>query len=143
MRFLHEIEKLNENKLRRKISNKIKRLERKSKKNNPHITTIGYQVGFEPVLNDVSWDEDVIEITYQINDFYDDFIPENTRIVYGMMLNPFTGKARHDGKYYYMDDQEYLYDFCKFIQDKEIEDSYDFFGYLKDFLENILVLLKI
>ena len=135
MRFLHEIEKLNEEQLRKIIARKIEKLERKSKKNNPTAKSIGYQVGEQPETNEVHWEGDDLLIKFYIRCFYNQFIPKDMKIVYGMAWNTENGKGNNHGSFYYMDNQEYLYDFCKWIQDKEIQDEYELFGYIRDFLK--------
>ena len=142
MRFLHEIEHLNETQLRKKIEQKIQKLERNNKKNNPTTKSIGYQVGYNPEVNDVSWDGEDILIHFYIRCFYNQFVSKDMKMVYGITWNTQNGKGANNGSYYYMDDQEYLYDFCKWIQDKEIQDEYELFGYIRDFLRNYFGVIK-
>ena len=44
MKFLHIVEKSSDARLKKLITYKIKRLERKNLKNNPNVTSVGYQV---------------------------------------------------------------------------------------------------
>ncbi len=70
--------------------------------------------------------EKTISLQFMVRCFYNQFLPKNMKVVYGLRWDSLSGKASNRGNYYYMNDQEYLYDFCKFIKDKEIVDEYGY-----------------
>jgi len=134
MRFLREIQGLDEEHLRKKVSSKIKRLEAQSLKENPDYQVLGYQVEDIPQLYQLERTGNESYISLTMRCFYNNFIPKNTKIVFGLVYNRL-GRAGSFGKSYYLDDQEYLYDFCKYIQEIDIEDEVELFGYIRDFLK--------
>ena len=138
LRFLHSIEGLNEYQLRKKVSQKIQTLERKSQKFCPKDTEIGYKVGYNQEYGLDCGDNG----SFVLNCIYGQFARPDTKIIYGLSWDLDKGKGVNDGNFYYMDDQEYLYDFCQFVQDKEIMDEYEFFGYVRDFLKDYFGYIK-
>ena len=136
MKFLHIVEKSSDRRLKKLIDYRIKRLERKNLKNNPNVTSVGYQVDYTPTIQDFVWDGEDYSLQFMVRCFYNQFLPKNMKVVYGLGWDSLSGRAGNRGNYYYMDDQEYLYDFCKFIKDKEIVDEYEFFGYIRDSLSH-------
>lgn len=138
LRFLHSIEGLNDYQLRKKVVQKIQTVERKSRKFCPTDTEIGFNVGYnqEHELNCSD------SGSFVLNCIYGQFVRPDTKIIYGLSWDLEKGTGVNDGNYYYMDDQEYLYDFCRFVQDKEIMDEYEFFGYVRDFLKDYFGYIK-
>ena len=141
MKFLEEIIGLDDEQLRKKVFSKIKRLERKSKQDNPNCKALGYQIGYASELHNIQSDGEYINIELMMRCFYNNFIPKDTKMVYGLTYNC-AGQAGNRGCYYYVDDQEYLYDFCQYIQDKEVETEYELFGYIRDFLKGYFGTIK-
>ena len=94
---------------------------------NIECDTIGTDVGINPrnYSND--------EYDYGLN-IWRGYIPKNTRIVYGVYGYPDYKSANH-GCYYYLDDESYIYDFIKYIKDRDIEDTYDFIISVNKFLK--------
>ena len=69
------------------------------------------------------------------NFYWYDFIDSNVKVIYGFSIDK-NSYASNDGLYYYIDDNEYLYDFARFIKDKEIGNDFDFLCYVKEFLDD-------
>ena len=69
------------------------------------------------------------------------FIDNDIKVGFGLEYegsNQFTDK----GSYYYLDDEEYIYDFAKYIKDKDVETFEDFVKYLGIFLNEYLLTEK-
>lgn len=69
------------------------------------------------------------------NFYWYNFIDSDVKVIYGFSIDK-NSCACNDGLYYYIDDNEYLYDFARFIKDKEIGNDFDFLCYVKEFLDN-------
>ncbi len=103
-------------------------------KYNIECDTIGTDVGINPR----NYSDD--EYDYGLN-IWNGYIPKNTRIVYGV-YGYSDYRSANQGCYYYLDDESYIYDFIKYIKDKNIEDTYDFIlnvnKFLKQYLDKII-----
>ena len=130
MKFLDKIKTLPEDKLDKVIKRRIRYLEDKSNKNNPDEKTIGYHIGYNPVYYGTD-DGENMEVNLRC--VYNDFVSKDSMLVYGMEYSE-NGFASNRGMYYYVDDQSYLYDFCRYIREMEDMNDYYFFGYVRDFI---------
>ncbi len=63
------------------------------------------------------------------------FIPEDVRIIYSFIYDK-NGYTVNNGCYYYVDDQEYLYEFARYIKKIEIHDEIEFLTYVYQFISN-------
>ncbi len=75
--------------------------------------------------------------TYNMQAVWTGFIPKTTKIIYGINIDKYKEVA-NQGSYYYIDDNSYLYEFSKFIKEKEIDTDEDFILYVYDFLNKYL-----
>lgn len=141
MKFLNEIRTLSEEQLKKTVEAKIEELEKRSKEENPNCNIIGYQVDSNPEFHELKSDGEYVNIELTMRCFYNNFISKDTKMVYGLTYN-YDGRAGNGGCYYYVDDQEYLYDFCKFIQEQDVETEYEFFGFIRDFLKGYFGTIK-
>ena len=62
------------------------------------------------------------------------FIPEDVKIIYSFVPNE-EGYTVNNGCYYYIDDNKYLYEFSKYIKEKDIKDDIDFLTYVYKFID--------
>lgn len=131
MDFYNEIKNLNDEELEKLVSKKIKKLEAEKPKDEP--TSIGFNVESNPTLQDIFETDGIRCFELGMNCFHPGYIKKGTRIVYGLAYDS-DGSAKNDGAYYYMDDEEYLYLFCKFIRDKDVTNEYELFEYILEFL---------
>ncbi len=81
------------------------------------------------------YDENGIEFDMQA--VWTGFIPNTTKIIYGVYIDK-NRDVSNKGQYYYLNDNSYLYEFSKYIKDKEIETEEDLISYVYDFLEEYL-----
>ena len=73
--------------------------------------------------------------------FHSGYLPVGTKVVYGAYFTP-EGYASNHGNYYYLKDTQYLYDFCHFVSKFEVEDEYDFFDLIEQFLRKYFGIFK-
>lgn len=142
LRFLHSIEHLNDFQLEKKVQQKIQKLERKSKKYCPFDDGIGYMVSYNPDVDELNLETLNLDASFVLNCIYGQFVRPDTKMIYCLQWDLNSGVGVNNGNYYYMDDQDYLYEFCNFIKDKEIEDEYELFEYIRDFLRDYFGYLK-
>lgn len=129
MEFLDLIKNCSDEELENIVKERINYLEEYY---NSDLDNIGYQVDYNPS-----------NYSYSDNDFYDygvlcvyrGYIPKNTRITYGVTNDVSKGLVYNEGCYYYLDDDSYIIDFCKFIRNANVLDEYDLFDYTLLFLE--------
>ena len=80
-------------------------------------TTLGKQININP---EHSINEN-LDYGPKTNNRWVGYIPKETKIVYKCVNHE--GLGSNDGGYYYMGDESYLYDFCKFIKNKEFNNN--------------------
>ena len=97
------------------------------------LDNIGFQVDYNP-SNCVFLDNNN-EFGYGVLCIYRGYIPKNTKITYGVINNIASGLVYNGGRYYYLDDDSYIVDFCKFIRNADVLDEYDLFDYTLLFLQ--------
>ena len=137
MDILEKIKKLNDEELEKFAKTKIEELEKNAKIINKDIDTIGYILDYNPSefnLLDKS-ENDELEIDLQCT--YNGYIPKGTRMVYGLTYTE-EKVAKNGGSYYYIDTDEYIYMFLKYIQNKEVCNEHDLFIYILYFIKNYL-----
>ena len=137
MDFLEEIKSLDESELREKISSKISDLGENARKLNNDVDTIGYQLSHNPTdyhIDDLSNNE---EIDIDLICIYHGYVRKDMKITYGIRYNS-NRLVSNGGFYYYVDDEEYVYDFCKYIKEKEVSDVYQLIDYVLEFVDKYL-----
>ena len=133
MDFLKAIEPLSHEELKERVQEKIHLLEEEQK--GEKIDCLGYLIGHNPV-NDNWIDKSKFgHVEVSIRCIYYGYIPKGTKMVYGITYDQ-NGTVSNDGKYYYVDDETYLYDFCSYIQDKGIDNEYELLDYVLIFLQS-------
>lgn len=138
MNYYQEIQQLSPKQMQEYISMRIEELEFNSRAIQNDETIIGYELDYN-LTNQL---DDGNNLIIDVHNFYGGYIPKGTKIVYGLYYNfKKDGLAGNDGKYYYIDTDDYIYAFCKMIQDKEIESEFELFYYLQDFLKKYFGLL--
>ena len=134
MKYYNEIKNLSDEELERVVKIRINQLERKSKKENGNIDIIGYDIGYNPEIYDIKKPGELPPVrTIYI---YDGYVPKNTRYVYGITPEVFNNSYSNVGCYYYVDDDSYILDFCKYVRDKDVQNEYEMFSYILYFSMN-------
>lgn len=142
MNYYKQLKNLSDIELKKKISSKIKKLERKSKKNNPDThNVLGYHLGENPTQYEKYMSDSGDNFDLELRCFYNGYLCKGTKMVYGLEYD-MKGNAGNHGNYYYIDDDSYIYDFCKYIQDKDIENDYELFDYMLEFIRDYYGYIK-
>lgn len=123
----------------RALNSKIKCLEINSKDLNNNIDYIGFKLDYNPT--DYHLDEKEVKVNLDIRNIHTGYIPKDTKIVYGMLYDS-RGLICNDGKYYYVDDDSYIYDFCRYIKDKDVRDEYHLFDYILKFIKKYYGIIR-
>ena len=130
MDFYDKICSLPEEELETFVRKRIQRLENKSKIRDPH-DTVGFEVGYNRENHQLS--EEEINPRVSMRQFYCGYIRKDMKVVYGFRYNR-QGIPGNEGMYYYMDDENLILDFCRFIRGKEVQDEYELFHQILVFL---------
>ena len=133
MDLLRKIEKLTDDELTKFLRKRISLLEKKQM-SNMVSDTIGYLLDYNASIFDVlDFSNEILEVP--IVSKFDGYIPIGTKLVYGMSyFNP-AKIVSNGGCYYYIDDDSYILEFCKYIKDKQIDFELELFDYLLDFCQ--------
>ena len=116
MDFYEELLKLDDEELEKVVREKINKLEEVSYEDNPNLDTIGYEIDYNPTkyLIELLNGEDTIGI--DSNCFYVGYARRGLRVVYGLSYGH-ENLVSNDGNYYYLDDDSYVLEFCKYIRE--------------------------
>ena len=133
MSYLEDIKQLSEEELEEFVNDRIDYLEEEAKENSDEdVDTIGYLLE-KNKTNKIIYDIDE-DFNCEIRCLYNGYIRKGLRMVYGATYNEY-GKFSSAGCYYYIDSDDYLLEFCKYIKDIELIDEYDLFNEIKVFLD--------
>lgn len=73
---------------------------------------------------------------YSIYDHFHGYIPKGMKIIYGTFFDFVNQTYANLGCYYYLDDESYIVDFFRFLRNQKINDDYDIFIAISNFLNN-------
>ena len=135
MSFYNQVNGLNEDKFNELVCKRIKKLEKKSLKYNPDFNVIGYHIQENIEKHELYDTEDGPSFDLTVRCFYNTFLRKGSKIVYGIVYD-MQGNVSNTGSYYYLDDDSYIYEFCKSIQDKEIENEYQLLQSILEFCKD-------
>ena len=111
----------------------IKKANRFSKDNNGPTTFIGTGA-------DINFTTRFDGQNYSIYDHFQGYIPKGMKIVYGTFFDFINKTYANLGCYYYLDDESYIVDFFRFLRNQDINDDYDIFiaigNFLNDYFNN-------
>ena len=97
---------------------------------------IGQELDINPINYHITDSNFEPEYTFNTVPFWNGYIPLGTKIVYGGVYSEKYRTCSNRGSYYYLDDDNYIYEFFKYIKDKEVEDENDIVIYIATFLKN-------
>lgn len=143
MDFYEDIKDMSDEDIKKLLSYAIYNLENISKLNNDGKNVIGYDISYNPtnynLLN--KNDEDVL-ILDSVNIYYG-YVPKNTKMVYALFTDwNGNGLFSNEGRYYIIDDDSYIYEFCKYVRDYEINNECDLFQCILLFLKKYLGVIQ-
>ncbi len=128
-KVLNKIKSIDDdNKLKEYIRKRIYRVTNKTRNSNLDVDTIGSIVGVNSYEVGINNANDNITL-----DAWLEFIPKGQRIVYGTWTDDIC-RVYNRGCYYYLDDFTYIYDFVKYIKNKEINSIGNLIEYIHIFL---------
>ncbi len=133
MDFLEYIKTLNDEELEIAIKDKIDFLEEISYDLNEGTDTIGYEIGYNPSIYDLINNSKYTEMI--VTNIYKGYIKRGMRLVYGR-AEDYYGVNSNNGRYYYIDDDNYILDFCKYIKGKEVAAEFDLFRNIFSFMKD-------
>ncbi len=138
MDFLRKIQRLNDIQLQYLVENRIKLLEKEQEDKND---TIGYLLDYNSrsnILFDCTEEMPPIDVIAK----FDGYIPKDTRIVYGLKWDFLNHIITNNGKFYYIDDDDYILEFCRYIKQKDVLDELELFDYILEFCQKYFGLIK-
>lgn len=114
---------------------RINELEEEYEKNSddPDENIIGYKLDYNPEYKAITVNGNQEELSFVSRCFYHGYISKKTKVVYGLKYN-YEGEICNKGAFYYLEDDSYIYEFCEYIKDKEVEDEYDLMHYILEFM---------
>ena len=139
MDFYNLIKKLPYSEIEKIVRSKISQLEIKSNISNKDKNYIGFDLDYNP--RDYHLNEKELKFNLDIRNIHIGYINKGMQINYGIALDN-RGIASNDGKYYYVDDDSYIYDFCNYIKEKEVKDEYHLFDYILKFIRNYFGVIR-
>ncbi len=135
MNIIKEIESLKEEELDDYIKNRIEFLEEQSTRFNLGIDTIGFKLDYNPTNYHLLDKDDSKTFQITVRCFYSGYISKGMKMVYGMEYH--NGRiASNNGNYYYVDDDKYIYDFCQLIRNKDVQNEFELFDYILEFMNH-------
>ena len=78
------------------------------------------------------------EYSYNVP-FWNGYVPLNTKIVYGNKFDKYYDYDSNGGRYYYVDDDSYVYEFIKQLNDWDVENCFDLLSVINGFCLNLFV----
>ncbi|MBR2828658.1 MAG: hypothetical protein IKE70_05455 [Bacilli bacterium] len=141
MDIVRKIESLEKEELKKFVEDRIELLEQESIKHNPGIDTIGFHLDYNPTNYHLLEQEGIEKFEITVRCFYSGYISKGIRMVYGMEYHNVL-LASNNGNYYYVDDDSYIEDFCKYIKNKEIQDEFELFDYILEYERNYFGVIK-
>ena len=103
----------------------IKFFTQRAYEENVPTNCIGTQIGINPISNHIGDKDFKFDKYYNAVNVWNGYVPLGMKIVYGRFFNEKYKTSSHKGAYYYLDDDSYVYEFFKYLKDKDIEDEYD------------------
>ena len=134
MNFYYMLKEMSDEEIEKYLSHEIYSLENISKENN-HYGFIGYNLHFNPgIINILDRDE---EPFIEEAKFHTGYVSKGTKVVFGCNTCD-NGMAFNGGMYYTIDEEEYVYEFCKQMKDADVRCSEELFEFILVFLNYYL-----
>ena len=133
MDFYRKLLELKDEEVKNIVEETIKQKEEESDSCNEDNNTIGYVLQHNPELEVIINNEEEDDFGVDIICFHPGYVKFGTKVVYGMVYD-FRGISSNDGKYYYIDDESYIYDFCNYIRQYDVIDEYELMDYMLEFI---------
>ena len=141
MNFYEELKNMTDEEIEKHLSYEIYSLENRSKLNNPDNDLLGYDVPYNPIDYGLLDKEEKDELCFQFKCFYGGYVPKGMKLVYGVSSDR-NGMLANDGMYYIIDSDSYIYEFCKYVRDMEVNSEGDLFECILWFLKKYFGFFK-
>ena len=141
MNFYEELKNMTDEEIKRHLSYEIYNLENRSKMNNENDTFLGYDVSYNPTDYGLLEKKDREELYFRFSCFYGGYVPKGIKVVYGLSPDR-RGVISNDGMYYIIDDDSYIYEFCKYVKDIYVGSEGDLFECILWFLKKYFGVFK-
>lgn len=134
MNFYNNIKDMTDEEIEKYLSYEIYNLENISKENNIY-GLIGYNLHFNPGKISIL-DKDKQAFIEEVK-FHTGYVPKGTKVVFGCNTYE-NGMSFNGGEYYVVDDEEYVYEFCKLIKDADVRSDEELLEFILVFLNGYL-----
>ena len=134
MNILDQIYECKDDKELKELANEaIEAYTNKAKEENNELDYLGEDLSYNPTIKSMDIDHS------HANNLWIGYIPKGMKLVYGRFREDSNKPFTNRGKYYYIDDDSYIYEFFKYIKEEqpEIEDEFDMMVYVSEFLEEM------
>ena len=131
MKFYNELLKLSDTEIEELVEYRIEYLE----ENSDIKDYIGFNIEDNYKKVELETKDNIARFDVSARCFVPGYIKNGTKIVYGISYDN-EGNVGNNGSYYYLDTHDYITDFCKYIKNYEIDNIYDLFDYILEFLMN-------
>lgn len=134
MNFYNNIKDMTDEEIEKYLSYEIYNLENISKENNIY-GLIGYNLHFNPGKISIL-DKDKQAFIEEVK-FHTGYVPKGTKVVFGCNTYE-NGMSFNGGEYYVVDDEEYVYEFCKSIKEADVRSDEELLEFILVFLNGYL-----
>lgn len=134
MNFYNNIKDMTDEEIEKYLSYEICSLENISKENNIY-GLIGYNLHFNPGKISIL-DKDKQAFIEEVK-FHTGYVPKGTKVVFGCNTYE-NGMSFNGGEYYVVDDEEYVYEFCKSIKEADVRSDEELLEFILVFLNGYL-----
>lgn len=138
MDFYNKLIMLNDEEIENKVKSIIKEIENNKE---DKINYIGYDVDYVNEKHEITNRNGEYGFDINLRCIYPGYIKKGTKMTYGFLFKS-DGSAHNAGNYYYIDDEEYIVDFCKYISKIYIESEFELFMYILEFLRDYFGYIK-
>ena len=140
MKRVDTIQTMKENKLDKYVERRKRKLEKQTK---DEQVVLGFDIDYNPQPVSFKELDDATKYEIGATTCFPNYIPKNTKMVYAMYFNETTGKISNNGQYYYIDDDSYIKDFCKYIKEKDIQTVTELLDYMYEFIDEYFGLVML
>ena len=133
-RILNKLNKYDDEDIKKVMDYYIKKEEKNVYNKNFTTDTIGYKSDINKSHHDILDLKEIKEINISGTSFWIGFIPKDIKIVYYFEIKNF--EIANYGYYFYMNDYNYIYDFAKYIKNKNVKNDFSFLIHAHDFIYN-------
>lgn len=133
MDFYEQLKLMSDEEIKSYLDELIPELEKESKKVNHD--TFGFKISYNQDKSKLIYDSNMSAYKIELNYVYSGYMPLNTKVVYGIHTVS-DGTITNRGMYYTVDDDNYIYAFCKYIKNVDVVNENNLFDHISIFLNS-------